>query len=156
MKFNKSKCRIFHLGWRNPGYTYKLGDERLENSPMDWGLLNMSQQRTLVAKRADSVLQCIKHSITSHSKEVIVPLWTALVQPRLECCVQFWVPQYKDIKLLECVQRRATKMVKDLEGKTYEEQLRSLGLFTLETRRLRGDLVTVYNFLKMGEWMGRC
>ncbi|KAK4829262.1 hypothetical protein QYF61_002654 [Mycteria americana] len=112
MKSNKSKCQILHLGWSNPGYTYKLGDKRLENSPVErdlgvWvdGKLNMSPQCGLAAKRIICVLGCIKHSIASRAREVIVPLDTALVWPHLEYCVQFLVPQYKkDTKHVECVQ----------------------------------------------------
>lgn len=121
---------MLHFDRNDPMQPYKHGQEWLESclAEKDLGVLvnsqpNTSQTCAQVVKRDNSNLACNRNIVGKRAREVIVTLYAALVVPHLQYCAQFGVHFCKkDIMLLECIQIRVTKLVKDLEKKTYEEQ----------------------------------
>ena len=111
--------------------------------------LNVSQQCALAPLKANCILGGMKISMTSRLREMTLPLCSALTRLHLEYCIQFWGPQHKKgIELLEQVQRTAMKIIRGLEHLTCRDRLGELRLFSLEKRRIGGDLLAVFQYLK--------
>ena len=164
LPFNEDKCQ--HLAPRCPEVPLQL--TAWDGSPheiahcsltRDLGIqvsadFKASRQCAAAATKARRALFQLRAAISCKDVKVFVPLYCAFVRPHLEYCVQAWAPYLKkDIQLLEKVQRLATRMVKGTRGMTYLQRLSFCGLFSLERRRLRGDLLEVYRILQ-GE--GNC
>ena len=156
MEFNPDKCEVIHFGRTNLNVDYRVKGRVLKNveEQRDLGVhihrsLKVATQVDRAVKKAYGVLAFINRGLEFKNRGVMLQLYRTLVRPHLEYCVQFWSPHYKkDVEALERVQRRFTRMLPGLEGRSYEERLRELGLFSLERRRLRGDLIEVYKMMK--------
>ena len=123
------------MGRNNPRYQYRLGTDLVDRSAGKRDLAVLVDSRVTISqhcKKANGILGCIRRSGVSRSKEVLLPLYSALVRPHLQYYVQFWAPPFKGRELLERIQRRATKMMKGLEHLPFKERLTELGLFSLE------------------------
>ena len=89
------------------------------------------------------------NKIQGHESNML-SLYKSMVRPHVEYCINAWNPHYKkDKELIEKVQRRFTKMINNMEGKSYEERLYCLKLWTLEERRNRQDLIEVFKMCKL-------
>ena len=134
MEFNVDKCKIMHLGHNNPKITYSMGGSNLEeteeerylgvliDNKLDFG----KHIRTIVGK-ANRVLGMIRVSFSCLNIPMMYNLYTSLVRPLLEYCVQVWSPyKRKYINLLEGVYRRATRMVPSLKNMNYNQRLEKM------------------------------
>ena len=111
--------------------------------------LKFSKQCIEAEKKAQRMLGYIKRQFGFRNKEIVLTLYNSLVRPHLEYAVQFWCPSFrKDIIRLERVQARATKLIPSIRHLSYEDRLKELNLFSLEKRRLRGQVIEVFKILR--------
>ena len=156
LKFNDEKCKTMHFGYSNPRYSYELNRNKLETTSEEKDLgviisdnLQPSVQCAKAANRAMSALGVVKKCFKHLDQESFPVLYKSYVRPHMETCVQAWSPYFKkDIDILEKTQRRATKLIPSLKHLPYEERLRKLNLMPLVQRRLRGDLIETFKFMK--------
>jgi len=95
--------------------------------------MKCTKQCMYVFNKATRVLGMIKMTIRFRDTRVMQSLYKTLVRPHVEYCISAWDPHYiKDKELIEKVQKKFTKMINNMEGKTYEERLQCLKLWTLE------------------------
>jgi ribonuclease P/MRP protein subunit RPP40 len=157
---NFEKCKIMHFGKQNKQYGYNMKDNgisrKLEVSSVekDIGVLISSdlkweKQVRSAAGKANSKLALLDRTFTYQEKNLMRTLYCTYVRPHLELAIQAWCPYLsKDVKELENVQKRATKLIPEIRHLKYAERLIALGMTTLEERRLRGDLIQQFKIFK--------
>lgn len=158
LAFNVSKCKSLHFGRTNQHSAYTLNDTQLEQASeeRDLGIivdvdLKFRQHAASAVARATRILAVIRRSFRLLDKTTLPMLFKTLVRPHLEYGNVIWGPFNRaDQKLVERVQRRATKLVVEVRHLPYTERLRYLGLPSLYYRRRRGDMIQVYQVLHGG------
>lgn len=156
MEFNVKKCKTMHLGHSNSRLQYWLGGNVLDSTSCEKDLgvwissdLKLTHHITEACKKANRMLGMIKRTIVYKNPHILATLYKSLVRPHLEYCCSAWSPYYqKDKDSLEKVQRRFTRMFKELKELDYHDRLQSLGLWTLEERRNRADLIEVFKLYR--------
>jgi len=155
--FNIDKCKAMHFGKTYITQDYSIHGLQLEvvNKESDLGVLivddlKVSQQCQQACNKAAKALGIINRTIEYRDPVIFLRLYKSLVIPHLEYCVSAWYPHYtKDKMLLEKILRRFTRVIPDIRhlGLPYEVRLSKLGLWTLEDRRVRSDLVQVFKIV---------
>jgi hypothetical protein len=156
MLFNVDKCKVMHFGYNNPRASYYIDNTLLPTCTVERDLgvliqdnLKVYEQCNKAANTANRILGMINRTFSYKPRILVNTLYKSLVRPHLDYCSQAWRPHLrKDIDTLEKVQRRASRMVTEFRGWSYDQRLSSLKWCTLEERRLRGDMIEVFKLLK--------
>ena len=160
LPFNIEKCKVLHLGKNNPKHKYSIKSgtnnevllQEVEEEK-DLGIkfdsqLNFKQHIAECVSKANQRIGLIRRNFTNLDKTIFVTLYKSLVRPILEYGNTVWQPCFKQDSIqLEKVQRRATKLVKDLRDKSYETRLKVLNLPSLVYRRKRADMLQIYRIM---------
>jgi hypothetical protein len=160
IKFNGEKCKTMHIGNLNPQFSYKLGDHILQKTEVERDLgviisndLKWENHIISVANKANRTLGFLKHGFKYLDVAILKLLYKSTIRPQLEYASSVWSPYcIKDIKRLEKVQRRSTR-IETLKGICYEERKKILGLPSLQERRRRGDLIEMFKILNSTEYI---
>ena len=150
--FAPEKCEVLHFGRNNPWHQYLIDGEEIKSSATvkDLGIyfssdLSFTHHCEYLAASAGVVLRRLRRCFGLTTKEMFLPLYKTFIRSKLEYASTVWSPyQVKDINTIEKVQRRATKLVRNISHLSYEARLDYLGLQTLRTRRIRQDLISIY------------
>jgi hypothetical protein len=143
MALNESKCKVMHVGRKNIWAEYFVNGHKLEvvETEKDLGVvissdLKWSSHVSMAVSTANRVLGQVKNTFRYLDRYTVTTLFKTMVRPHLEYAAAVWNPYYlKDIRAIEQVQHRATKMVKDIKQLGYPQRLAVLGLPTLEERK---------------------
>lgn len=137
MEINKSKCKILHLGWNNTRHKWSALKKGIQGC---WSAAALkSQQRALAAKRANPILWQTQHDQPGRRGDYPAVFSFGATSAGALCAGLG--PTSEDVKVLECIQGRAIKLVEGLEGMSCDEWLRALCLSGLEKWRLWGNLI---------------
>ena len=160
MLFNVAKCKVMHIGRDNPRFEYEMtdkeGNTKVLNSveiEKDLGVyvqenLKFDKHISLTVNRANRLVGLIKRAFSYLDEETLLVLYKTLIRPILDYGNTIWFPTLKkDIRAIENVQRRLTRLLPELSHLSYEERLRTLNLSTLHYRRYRMDMIQVFKIL---------
>ena len=158
LRFHPGKCHVLTLGKFDNikhAHSYKLGNKVLYHvfSEKDLGVifdsdLSFEEHIFNQVKKANSMVGLIKRSFFHLTPDLFRQLYITFVRPHLEYAQVIWSPKLqKHSKLLEGVQRRATRIVEAFKHQPYSNRLQRIGILTLEYRRSVGDMVEVYKHL---------